>query len=71
LFSYKLNLNIPFRFYLYNILTDFLIIQNRSLSLEQINIIMNQISTNKIKLEEKDFKLLKIIEILIKEYKKI
>lgn len=63
--------NISIRYYLYDIIMKYLSNFDRKEGLSSINIIMSQVSKEKVKLNKKDFALLRIFEILIKEYKKI
>jgi len=60
---------ISIRYYLYNILKNYLTTFDRKEWLSYINHIMTEVSKNKIKLNKKDFALVRIFEILIKEYK--
>ena len=63
--------NISIRYYLYDIIMKYLSSFDRKEGLNSINVIMSQVSKEKVKLNKKDFALLRIFEILIKEYKKM
>lgn len=70
--KWEYNSIVSIRFYMYYILYNFL---NENLSrwecLDYIWKVMTEVSNQKIKFNDKDFKLIKIVEILIKEYKKV